>query len=109
MNLTDIKILGDVVSPVYCEELRELGVTDKVTHWWVTDKDYKDCTLKCYEFDMDLIYYNADKAIFHINRSVVFPAYTIKDMDKCIPPYLVSKHANGDLSLIHISEPTRPY
>ena len=88
-TIYDAQIYQCHVTPMLCKELRDLGLTEMTTHQW---KVYKhDTILDTTAFDMDDYYLSARKHVDFINPPVhVLPAYTIKDVEKVLPSWILT-------------------
>jgi hypothetical protein len=99
MYVTEVLTSMDAVSPCYCADLRSMGITAYVNQYWAINQAENSAVYKSYAFDDDDNMWNADQAIFAMSGTVLKPAYTIKDMEKCLPPYFISKHGDGSYEM----------
>jgi hypothetical protein len=89
----------DFVKPILCHELQAAGVQVKTIYQWVITNGL--ASLHTQIFDIDDYYQEGYKHIMAVNPpSHILPAFQIKDVEKLLPPYLLSRDERGyELSL----------
>lgn len=76
-------------SPAICQQLNDLGLTDKVSAFWKVYQ--KECLLVSYEFDTENYYRQADGNLDFITPCLqTIPAYTIAELELLMPDYSMS-------------------
>jgi hypothetical protein len=93
-NLIDNPLHQNFVSPWLCKDLNDLGLTSHTIYQWKVRLNTTD--LFTVAFDIDRYYVDAVKHIDHVNPPLdVMPAYSTKDVEKCLPHWLMTFGQNG--------------
>lgn len=95
MTVYDNALYQGFVMPILCKDLYEIGVRCESIYQW---KCYSKngtfdaaITLQTAAFDFDKYYVQARQLIDTANPpSHVLPAFSLKDVEKCLPDYLLS-------------------
>lgn len=71
------------VQPDLCRQLNVLGLTDRVPYQWKICNG--DIALYTNHFDLDSYYADSVRNCDFVNNPLIIPAYSLKDVEKCIP------------------------
>lgn len=95
----NIPIIQDFVKPLLCNELLVAGLHVKTNYLWVVNESIADLFTDA--FDPDNYYKDSFSLLAAFkNASNILPAFQIRDMERLLPPYLLSKSCAGyELSL----------
>jgi len=94
MQLQDNQLYACFVSPHLCKQLRDMGITHHSPYKWKVRKSITQ--LYTNAFDTDDYYIDGNKHTDTVNPPEhVLPAYSIKDIEKIIPGYLLTSDALG--------------
>lgn len=98
VGINEHRMLRDIVSPLYCGQILEMGVPNVGNTYWMQKNE--TWTLWTYEFDPDHYYEETDKLIYELNPankpSVVMAAFTTGDLLAALPSVLVTSTSPND-------------
>ncbi len=79
------------VSPNLCKDLLTAGVTYNAQYRWKIYNN-REASLTTNIFDLDDYYVAGERQIDMMYPPIsVLPAFTIKDIERCLPPYFLSR------------------
>jgi hypothetical protein len=93
MTIVDNTLFENFVTPQICKDLNEAGLAQSTNYQWIItgNKIRIDTDL----FDPDDYYNRLKSLLLRTNKSEKIPAYNIKDVEKCLPFFLLTKSENG--------------
>lgn len=89
MFFTDNSLYENFVSPNLCSHLKVAGLCAVSNFKWVIRGT--EVRLETDLFDMDEYYKSSKSLLYDFNNPLILPAYTVKDVEKCLPAYLLTK------------------
>ena len=95
MEFLNLPVYQDLVSPHLCQRLQRFGVTANTSFHYRLTAGITE--INSYAFDKDDYYVKADANVNFISGVGIVPAYTLKDVEKALPPYLLTRQENGYL------------
>ncbi len=92
--VNDNPVFENFVSPNLCQYLKDAGLTDCVQYDWII-KAHDGIELQTRIFDQDNYYADTWQLLHTMQGNKTFPAYSIKDVEKCLPNWFMNKDETG--------------
>ena len=91
------------------QDIQKLNVSPSALIEEMAKNLYKKSDIDCKFYETSHDVPDQKNLSLDYNKLIIFDDLMLEKQNKCETYYIRGRHSNVDLSLIHISEPTRPY
>lgn len=103
ITIHDCAPYENFVSPRLCHDLTTFGLSPHTHYRWSINGE--EIKLETCLFDHDGYYQKSRDLLDEMNKPFIIPAYSIKDVEKALPYFLLTKNERGyEISLEKIFE-----
>ena len=107
-EVMDNALYENFVNPFLCRDLKEAGLHATSSFEWIIKPD-DSIELLTVLFDNDNYYRDTWNTIHHLQKHILYPAFSIKDMEKCLPDWFMSRDHTGYTVAIDKNYNISPY